>query len=107
MARVSIEGEQIFGEGVEVRSGSFETNPIDIGRATAWSLQFKIEEGAGGGEVSIYASSGNTDAWAQLGETYPLEDGMMIRDSVAPYRFVKAEVMGASGTISAILTMVV
>lgn len=105
MARVSIEGVQLFD--AESRSGDFETNPVDIARGSAWSLQFKIEEGDAGGEVTIYASAGNTDAWAQLGDTYPLEDGMMIRDSIAPYRFIKAKILGASGTISAVLTMVV
>ncbi|MEK9747746.1 MAG: hypothetical protein VW443_10300 [Pseudomonadales bacterium] len=107
MKRISYEGSHIFGANRESRTGTFETAPMDIGRCRAWALQFSLSDG-GSGQVTLYVSAGDTDTWAQIGDTYALEDGTLIRDSVAPYRFIKAEVTADPGTdVRAILTLAI
>lgn len=107
MKRISYEGSHIFGANRESRSGTFETVAMDIGRCRAWALQFSLPNG-GSGQVTLYVSAGDTDTWAQIGDVYVLEDGTMVRDSVAPYRFIKAQVTSDPGTeVRAILTLAI
>lgn len=92
--------------GGDSRSGTYETAPIDISRGTAWSVQFSLQGGSG--TVQVYVSSGDKNTWAQIGDTYDLQDGTMIRDSVAPYRYVKFAITADAQVDSqAYLTMVV
>jgi len=73
--------------GGDSRSGTYETAPIDISRGKAWSVQFSLQGGTG--TLEVYVSSGDKNTWAKIGDTFTLEDGTMIRDSITAYRYVK------------------
>jgi len=73
--------------GGDSRSGTYVTDPIDISRGKAWSVQFSLQGGSG--TVEVYISSGDKNTWAKIGDTYTLENGTMLRDSVTAYRYVK------------------
>lgn len=102
--RITRSARKILGQ--QSRSGTYETDPIDISRGTGWSVQFGTNGGSG--TVKVYVSSADTDTWAQIGETYTLEDGTMIRDSFAPYRYIKFAITADQQVdTEAYLTMVV
>lgn len=91
--------------GADTRSGSYTTDPVDISAGRGWSVQFAMN---GTGTVQTQVSSGDTSAWANLGSTYTVENGTMISDDLAPYKYIRFQVTadpGVSG--SAILTMVI